>query len=97
MLFRESLENPRTTDFENFRRQRNRVNIHVNKAKNSHNKKILKDSVKDPNRFWRTVKTIYPMKIKETMTKTMLIGERLTTNAKEIASHICTFFSNAPL
>ena len=28
------------------------------------------------------------------MTKTMLIGEQITTNVKEITSHFCTFFSN---
>ena len=82
------------TDLENFRRQKNRVNVLVRKAKNSHSEKILKESANDPNRFWKTIKTIYPTKVKETMTKTMLIGERITTNAKEITSHFCTFFSN---
>ena len=80
------------TDLENFRRQRNRVNVLVRKAKDSHSKKILKESANDPNWFWKTIKTIYPTKIKETMTKTMLTGEQITTNAKEIASHLCTFF-----
>ena len=82
------------TDLEKFRRQRNRVNVLVRKAKNSPGKKILKESANDPNRFWKTIKTIYPTKVKETMTKTMLIGERITTNSKEIASQFCTFFSN---
>ena len=82
------------TDLENFWRQRNRVNILVRKAKNSHSKKILKKSANDPNRFWKTIKTIYPTKVKETITKTIFIGERITTNAKETASHFCTFFSN---
>ena len=82
------------TDLENFWRQTNRVNILVRKAKNSHSKKILKKSANDPNRFWKTIKTIYPTKVKETITKTIFIGERITTNAKETASHFCTFFSN---
>ena len=45
------------TDLENFRRQRNRVNVLVRKAKNSHSKKILKELANDPNRFWNTIKT----------------------------------------
>ena len=84
------------TDKKNIRRQRNRVNVLVRKAKSSHSKKILKESANDPNRFRKTIKTIYPTKVKETMTKTMLISERITTNAKEIAPHFCTFFSNIP-
>ena len=37
------------TDLENFRRQRNRYNVLVRKAKNCHSKKILKKSANDPN------------------------------------------------
>ncbi|MEM6812713.1 MAG: reverse transcriptase family protein, partial [Pseudomonadota bacterium] len=82
-----------TEDFENYKRLRNRVNINIRKAKNEHSQRLLRESANDPNRFWKAVKKIYPTKVKETISKAMLIGERLTTNAKEIASSFCSFFS----
>ena len=42
------------TDLEDFRQQRNRVNVLVRKAKNNHSKKILKESADEPNRSWKT-------------------------------------------
>ena len=52
------------TDSENFQRQRNLVNVLVRKGKNIHSKKILKELANDPNRFRKTIKTIYPTKSK---------------------------------
>ena len=49
-------------DYENYKHQRNKVNILVRKEKSVHNQNLLNESANDPNLFWSTLKQIFPSK-----------------------------------
>ena len=94
MLHRKFLMSRLDEDFNAFKTQRNRVNVLVRKAKKQHSTNLLTESANDPNRFWKSLKKIFPIKDKISCTKTFLIDNVLTTNAKTIADKFCLFFSN---
>ena len=81
-------------DFENFKKQRNKVNIPARKAKSDFNKILLNEFANDPNRFWTTLKRIFPTKEITPIVKTLIIGGKITNNIKLIASSFCSFFTN---
>ena len=92
-LYRKYLKSKSTIDHENYKKQRNKVNVRVRKAKNKHSQTMLRDSTSDPKTFWRTLKKIFPTKEKLSMTKTFLIDGALSSNASVIASKFCSYFS----
>ena len=53
------------TDHENFKRQRSKVNIIVRKAKNQNYQNQLSESAKDPDKFWKTLKSTFLVKNKK--------------------------------
>ena len=48
---------------------------------------------KNPNKFWKRIKTIFPSKTREPPAKSFSIDAKCTTNKKSIASRFCSFFS----
>ena len=82
------------SDFKRFQTERNKVNTLVKKAKAQYNQDLLKDSARDPNRFWSAIKKIFPTKEHNSTAKTFLLDNKLTTNTKKIASSFCLFFTN---
>ena len=82
------------SDFKRFQTQRNKVNTLVRKAKAQCNQDLLKDSLRDSNRFWSVIKKIFPTKEHNSTAKTLLVDNKLTTNTKEIASGFCSFLTN---
>ena len=94
ILHRKFLKSRLANDFNAFKIQRNKVNTLVRKAKKQHNTNLLTESANDPNRFWKSLKKVFPLKDKMLCTKTFLIDNVLTTNAKTIAERFCSFFTN---
>ena len=49
-------------DSQSYKKQRNKVNIMVRKAKSNYYRNLLTESSRDPKRFWNTLKRIFPTK-----------------------------------
>ncbi len=47
-----------------YKEKRNAVNVAVRKAKSSYHGNLLVENAGDPNRFWRTIKSIEAKKFK---------------------------------
>ena len=80
------------SDFKRFQTQRNKVNTLVRKAKAQCD--LLKDSLRDCNRFRSVIKKVFPTKEHNSTAKTLLVDNKLMTNTKEIASGFCSFLTN---
>ena len=52
------------TDWERYKKQRNKVSNDVRKAQRNHHKTLLKNTENEPNKFWRALKDIFPTKEK---------------------------------
>ena len=48
---------------------------------------------KNPNKFWKMIKTIFPTKTKEPPARSFNIDAKCITNKKSNASGFCSFFS----
>ena len=83
-----------TNDFDEYKKQRNKVNVTVRKAKCQFNKDLLQETAHDPSRFWKALKKVLPVNSKSKITKTFLIDGILTSNAKQIAIGFCSFFTD---
>ena len=51
----------------------------MRKNKNEYHQSRLRESANDSKPFWKAVKKIYPTNFKETISKAMLIGKRIST------------------
>ena len=93
-LHRKFLNSKSAEDFDAFKKQRNKVNVRVRKAKNQHSRSMLIESASNPNRFWKALKNIFSVKEKASCSKMFLINNVLTTDTKKIAAGFCSFFTN---
>ena len=65
-----------TENYEKYKRQRNKVNNLIKRAKQNYNKNLLDENTKNANSFWRTLKSTFPTKSKSKRTcKTFKINE----------------------
>ena len=71
---------------------RNRVNIEIRKSKSTFYKDLLNENANKPDKFWKTLKEIYP-KQSTSNTSSFLIGDVLTTDKSNIANGFCEYFS----
>lgn len=81
-------------DHENFKKQRNKVNNLVKKAKSQYHQKELNESASNPEKFWKKIKSIFPVKNKESCSKSFLVNDNLTSDPDTIANGFCSFFTN---
>ncbi len=74
---------------------RNKVNTAVRKAKSMYHKDSLKENSRDPNKFWKTLKSIYPTKSRDTQSPQSfeINGDKIRDPIK-IANAFCSFFAN---
>ena len=61
-LLRKSRKSNLPVDFKAYKLRRNEVNKLVCKAKQNYHKNLLDESCNDPNRFWNTIKKLFPGK-----------------------------------
>ena len=93
-LLRRSKRTRKESDISEYKRKRNEVNIAIKRAKSDYHKKLLKESAKDPNKFWKTLKSIYPTKKNDKQTmKTLDIDGAKIKDPHLIAEAFCSFFT----
>ena len=77
-----------------YKHTRNHVNILLRKAKSNYNKAQLRENANDPDKFWKTIKSIYPATAKnnDSIHRFEINGE-ISSDEKTIANGFKTFFS----
>ena len=84
-----------TENYEKYKRQRNKVNNLIKRAKQNCNKNLLDENTKNATSFWRTLKSTFPTKPKSKRTsKTFKINEEEISNKETIAIGFGQFFSS---
>lgn len=82
-------------DKREFQNKRNQVNILLRKSKANYNKELLKENSNDPGKFWKTLKSIYPVSSKEPQrTQPFEVDDEKTSDEKKIANGFKSFFSS---
>ena len=81
-------------DHQLYKRQRNRTNFLVRRAKNKYHKELLKNSANNSQKFWNAVKSIYLSKEKGSIAKSFIIENETYSKPSDIATKFCTFFTN---
>ena len=92
ILLRKSRKTKHPEDIVSFKRKRNQVNSLVKHAKKVYFKEQLENSAHDSNRFWNTLKRLYPSKSTST-TRTFKINGELNCDKKSIAKTFSSYFS----
>ena len=94
-LLRRSRRTKKESDIPTYKQKRNKVNVAVKRAKSDYHKKLLKESAKDLNKFWRTLKSIFPTKTnyKQSM-KTLHVDAVKIKDPHFIADAFCSFFTS---
>eukprot|EP00794_Sanderia_malayensis_P005002 gene5002-5659_t len=79
-----------------YKQKRNLVNIAIRRAKASYYKDLLSEnSTSDPNKFWKSVKSIYPGKAKSLSNNRVFeIDGKESSDKTEISNGFCSFFMN---
>ena len=96
-LLRKSRKSPHAEFYKTeYKQKRNAVNIAIRRAKASYYKDPLQEnSTGDPNKFWKTVKSIYPAKAKSSCnSKVFEIDGKESTDQTDISNGFCSFFMN---
>jgi len=93
-LMRKSRKSRKETDHEKFKRQRNKVNNLVRKAKTQHYQNQLNESVNNPDKFWKALKSIFPICSKQNYVKSFLVDNVMTNDSTTISNGFCSFFTN---
>ena len=95
VLLRKFCKSKTTEKYEKYKRQRNKVNYQIKRAKQNYNKNLLDENTKNAAAFWRILKSIFPTKSKLKLTSTTFnVNEEETLNKETIANGFGQFFSN---
>ena len=93
-LLRKSRRTKANSESSQYKSKRNEVNAAVRKAKSTYYKNLLNENSTDANKFWKTLKSIYPTKNRDkTSLRSFDIGGEKTTDPSQIANAFCTFFT----
>ena len=93
ILLRKSRKTKNSLHINAYKRKKNFVNQLVKRAKQNYFKNLLNNSANDPDRFWSTLKKLYPTKSKKGTDRFTLNGESIS-NSKTISNAFCSYFSN---
>ena len=81
-------------DWSTYRRSRNRVNNLVKSNKARYNKELLRDNADSADKFWSTIKKIYPTKETSMATTSMIeVNGQKTTDINEIGNAFSKHFA----
>ena len=84
-----------TENYKKYKRQRNKVNNLIKRAKKNYNKNLLNENFKNATSFWRIMKSIFPTKPKSKLTNTTFeVNEEEISNKETIANEFGQFFSS---
>ena len=92
-LLRKSRKTKLHGDITAYKTTRNIVNGLVRKAKQNYHKALLNESCNDPNRFWKSIKKLFPGKSTNPPPPTFKINGNVTIDSKSIANGFCYYFS----
>ena len=70
------------------------MNNLVKSTKGNYNKKLLLESVNRPEKFWKSIKRVFPSKQQNGTSTSFNINGAEISNKKSIADNFCLFFTN---
>ena len=95
VLQRKFRKSKTTENYEKYKRQRNKVNNLIKRAKQNYNKNLLDETTRNATSFWRTLKSIFHTKPKSKLTSTTFkVNEEEISNKETIANGFGQFFSS---
>ena len=94
-LLRKCRKTKTDLDISQYKQKRNEVNIALRKAKSTYSKILLSESSNNPNKFWKTIKSIYPSKANMgTSAHSFDLEDGKTNEPKRVADGLCDFFAS---
>ena len=95
MEYQDVLQQKFRRNYETYKRQRNKVNNLIKRAKQNYNKNLLDENTRNATSFWRTLKSIFHTKPKSKLTSTTFkVNEEEISNKETIANGFGQFFSS---
>ena len=95
VLQRKFRKSKTTENYEKYKRQRNKVNNMIKRAKQNYNKNLLDENTKNTTSFWGTLKSIFHTKPKSKLTSTTFkINEEEISTKETTANGLGQFFSS---
>ena len=95
VLQRKFRKSKTTENYEKYKRQRNKVNNMIKRAKQNYNKNLLDENTKNTTSFWGTLKSIFRTKPKSKLTSTTFkINEGEISTKETTANGLGQFFSS---
>ena len=83
------------SDLHTYTRKRNFVKNEIMRAKRNHFKKQLIEYANKPDRFWKTIKEIFPVKSRsKNLSNFFSINGEKSSDQKLILKEFCNFFSS---
>ena len=67
----------------------------VKKCKSNYYRQLLNDSAGSPDKFWSTIKKLYPTKKTTQLGSALRINDSLITDENHIANEFCAYFTNS--
>ena len=94
-FLRKARRTNREVDWSSYKCQRNRVTGLVKKCKSNYYRQLLNDSAGSPDKFWSTIKKLYPTKKTTQLGSALRINDSLITDENHIANEFCAYFTNS--
>ena len=80
-------------DINAYKAKRNEVNVALRKAKSKYFKNLLSENTNSPKKFWKSLKSIVPIKNKSNNSKSFLIENKFTSMPSKIATGFPKFYT----
>ena len=96
-LYRKARKSKKQLDCVSYKRKQNFAKNEIQRTKRNFIFKELRDTSNKPDKFWNTIKKLYPTKSKSSklMTTFHTIDDKILTEKQSIADGFCKFFSSA--
>lgn len=91
-LKRRAKNSGKTADWRAYTRKRNFAKNEISRAKRSHLQNELRENAKKPDRFWKVIKEVFPVKSKSN-NLSFNINVKSTTDKASISRGFCSYFS----
>ena len=91
-LYRKSRKSRSRDDTRAFRKMRNHVNNIVKKAKADYHKNLTRENENNPDKFWSTIKKLYPSKTKRDSSASFQTENGSISEPEQISNGFSHFF-----
>lgn len=92
-LLRKYRKTKTNTDFPTYKRMRNYVNSMVRTAKSQYHRTLLDQNANNPDKFWESIKQIYPNKSRNPLPTVFNDGTKHITDLNKICNLFASFFT----